>query len=91
MNSLTERRKAILFLILATLLWSTAGVFVKVCERGNSYSTKRVSCETLFVFIPSFSLSSYQDVPLYRWQSLLPERECHSVRGRSPRHTYPSG
>jgi len=29
MDSLTERRKAILFLILAALLWSTAGVFVK--------------------------------------------------------------
>ena len=29
MTSLTERRKAILFLILAALIWSTAGVFVK--------------------------------------------------------------
>src|SRR5215213_6893107 len=29
MTSLTDRRKAILFLILAALLWSTAGVFVK--------------------------------------------------------------
>src|ERR1043165_4102905 len=29
MTSLTERRKAILFLIAAALIWSTAGVFVK--------------------------------------------------------------
>jgi drug/metabolite transporter (DMT)-like permease len=29
MTSLSERRKAILFLILAAMLWSTAGVFVK--------------------------------------------------------------
>ncbi|HEU0293826.1 MAG TPA: EamA family transporter [Anaerolineales bacterium] len=32
MTSLTERRKAILFLILAALLWSTAGVFVKALD-----------------------------------------------------------
>ena len=32
MNSLTERRKAILFLILAAALWSTAGVFVKALD-----------------------------------------------------------
>jgi drug/metabolite transporter (DMT)-like permease len=32
MTPLTERRKAILFLILAALLWSTAGVFVKVLD-----------------------------------------------------------
>ena len=34
MTSLTERRKAILFLILAALLWSTAGVFVKALDWG---------------------------------------------------------
>lgn len=32
MTSLTERRKAILFLILAAILWSTAGVFVKALD-----------------------------------------------------------
>lgn len=32
MTSLTERRKAILFLILAALLWSTAGAFVKALD-----------------------------------------------------------
>ena len=32
MTSLTERRKAILFLILAAALWSTAGVFVKALD-----------------------------------------------------------
>jgi drug/metabolite transporter (DMT)-like permease len=32
MTSLTERRKAILFLILAALFWSTAGVFVKALD-----------------------------------------------------------
>ena len=32
MTSLTDRRKAILFLILAALLWSTAGVFVKALD-----------------------------------------------------------
>src|SRR5215203_5516790 len=32
MTSLTERRKAILFLILAALLWSTSGVFVKALD-----------------------------------------------------------
>jgi drug/metabolite transporter (DMT)-like permease len=32
MTSPTERRKAILFLILAALLWSTAGVFVKALD-----------------------------------------------------------
>jgi drug/metabolite transporter (DMT)-like permease len=32
MTSLSERRKAILFLILAAMLWSTAGVFVKALE-----------------------------------------------------------
>jgi drug/metabolite transporter (DMT)-like permease len=34
MESRTERRKAILFLILAALLWSTAGAFVKALEWG---------------------------------------------------------
>ncbi|HVF24677.1 MAG TPA: EamA family transporter [Anaerolineales bacterium] len=34
MTSLTERRKAILFLILAAALWSTAGVFVKALDWG---------------------------------------------------------
>src|SRR5512141_2762491 len=32
MTPLTERRKAILFLILAAILWSTAGVFVKALD-----------------------------------------------------------
>jgi drug/metabolite transporter (DMT)-like permease len=32
MTSLSERRKAVLFLILAALLWSTAGVFVKALD-----------------------------------------------------------
>lgn len=32
MTSLSDRRKAILFLILAALLWSTAGVFVKALD-----------------------------------------------------------
>ena len=32
MTSITERRKAILFLILAALLWSTAGIFVKTLD-----------------------------------------------------------
>jgi drug/metabolite transporter (DMT)-like permease len=32
MTSLTERRKAILFLILAAILWSTAGVLVKALD-----------------------------------------------------------
>jgi drug/metabolite transporter (DMT)-like permease len=32
MTSLADRRKAILFLILAALLWSTAGVFVKALD-----------------------------------------------------------
>ena len=32
MTSLTDRRKAILFLILAALLWSTAGAFVKALD-----------------------------------------------------------
>ena len=32
MTSLTERRKAILFLILAAMLWSTAGAFVKALD-----------------------------------------------------------
>jgi hypothetical protein len=32
MTSLTERRKATLFLILAAILWSTAGVFVKALK-----------------------------------------------------------
>ena len=34
MTSLTERRKATLFLILAAILWSTAGVFVKALDWG---------------------------------------------------------
>jgi len=34
MTSLTERRKAILFLILAAIFWSTAGVFVKALDWG---------------------------------------------------------
>ncbi|MEP7133347.1 MAG: EamA family transporter [Chloroflexota bacterium] len=34
MTSLTERRKAILFLVLAAMLWSTAGVFVKALNWG---------------------------------------------------------
>ena len=34
MNYLTERRKAILFLILAAILWSTAGAFVKALDWG---------------------------------------------------------
>ena len=34
MDSLSERRKAILFLILAATLWSTAGVFVKALDWG---------------------------------------------------------
>ena len=34
MKSRTERRTAILFLILAALLWSTAGVFVKALDWG---------------------------------------------------------
>ncbi len=34
MTSLTERRKAILFLVLAAALWSTAGVFVKALDWG---------------------------------------------------------
>ena len=34
MESRTERRKAILFLILAALLWSTAGMFVKALDWG---------------------------------------------------------
>lgn len=34
MTSLTERRKAILFLILAAMLWSTAGAFVKALDWG---------------------------------------------------------
>ena len=29
MHSLTERRKAILMLVITTLLWSTSGVLVK--------------------------------------------------------------
>ena len=32
MQSLTERRKSILFIILAAILWSTAGVFVKALD-----------------------------------------------------------
>ena len=34
MTSLTERRKAILYLILAAMLWSTAGAFVKALDWG---------------------------------------------------------
>jgi drug/metabolite transporter (DMT)-like permease len=34
MTSHTERRKAILFLVLAAVLWSTAGVFVKALDWG---------------------------------------------------------
>jgi len=30
MDSLSERRKAILFLVLAAILWSTSGVLVKI-------------------------------------------------------------
>jgi len=34
MDSLTDRRKAILFIILAASIWSTAGVFVKALDWG---------------------------------------------------------
>ena len=89
MNFLTERRKAILFLVLAAMPWSTTGVFVKVCGKGNSYSTKRVSCETLFVLISSFSLSSYRDVPSYQWQLQLPKSKYDSDPSQPPRRRYP--
>jgi len=35
MTSLTERHKAIIFIMLAALLWSTAGVFVKALDWGS--------------------------------------------------------